>query len=142
MKKTNIIFLPSESEELHPTFQVDGIRFTYEMYDKRKPGLFKEEKTTDKLISLCSKMYCCSDLDEKEKPKFSCKGIQHNNNEITYKRFEDVLFNGAKDIVNNKGFRYVAGYMKSYEQVKKGLSYVYHKRIVQADGITTKPLNI
>ena len=61
---------------------------------------------------------------------------------MTFKRFEDVLFNGAKDIVNKKGFRYVAGYMKSYEQVKKGLSYVYHKRIVQNDGITTKPLNI
>ncbi len=25
---------------------------------------------------------------------------------------------------------------------KKGLSYAYHKRIVQSDGITTKPLNI
>ena len=32
--------------------------------------------------------------------------------------------------------------MKSYEQVKKGLSYAYHKRIVCEDGITTKPLNI
>jgi hypothetical protein len=32
--------------------------------------------------------------------------------------------------------------MKSYEQNKKGLSYAYHKRIVQSDGITTKPLNI
>ena len=37
-------FLPPESQELHSTFQVDEIRFTYEMYDKRKPGLFKEEK--------------------------------------------------------------------------------------------------
>jgi hypothetical protein len=87
-------------------------------------------------------MYCCSDLDEEEKIKFSCKGIQHNNNEITYKRFEDVLFNGHKDKVLNKGFRYIEGYMKSYEQQKKGLSYVYHKRIVCDDGVTTKPLNI
>ena len=45
-------------------------------------------------------------------------------------------------MVTNKGFRYVDGYMKSYEQVKKGLSYVYHKRIVCEDGIRTKPLNI
>jgi hypothetical protein len=67
MKKINIIFLPRDSEELHPTFQGDGVRFTYQMYDKRKPGLFKEEKRTDKLISLCSKIYSCSDLDEKEK---------------------------------------------------------------------------
>jgi hypothetical protein len=135
-------FLPRESQELHPTFEVDGKRFTYAAYDKRTPGLFKVEKRTDKLISLCSKMYCCSDLHEKEKPKFSCKGIQHQNNDITFKRFEDVLLNGAKDTVNNKGFRYVDGTMKTYEQSKKGLSYAYHKRIVQSDGITTKPLNI
>ena len=81
-------------------------------------------------------------LDEKEYPKFSCKVIQHNNNEITYKRFEDVLYNGHKDRVLNKGFRYIDSGMKSYEQEKRGLSYVYHKRIVQDDGITTKPLLI
>ena len=38
--------------------------------------------------------------------------------------------------------RYIDGYMKSYEQEKKGLSFEYHKRIVQNDGISTKPLNI
>ncbi len=65
-------YLPSESQELHPTFQVEGTRFTYAMYDARRPGLFKIEKETDKLASVCSKMYCCSDLEEKEKPKFSC----------------------------------------------------------------------
>ncbi len=54
-EKDKFNFLPSESQELHPTFQVDGVRFTYEMYDKQKPVLFKEEKTTDILISLCSK---------------------------------------------------------------------------------------
>ena len=59
-------FLPSESQELHPTFQVDGIKFNYAQYDKRTPGLFKEEETTDKMICSCSKMYCCSDLDEKK----------------------------------------------------------------------------
>ncbi len=32
--------------------------------------------------------------------------------------------------------------MKTYEQEKKGLSYVYHKKIVCDYGITTKPLNI
>jgi hypothetical protein len=38
-------FLPSESEELHPTFNVDGVRFNYAQYDKRTPGLFKVETT-------------------------------------------------------------------------------------------------
>ena len=59
-------FLPSESKELHPTFQVDGIRFNYAQYDKRRPGLFKVETTKDKMISLCSKMYCASDITEEK----------------------------------------------------------------------------
>ncbi len=49
---------------------------------------------------------------------------------------------GKKDMVLNKRMRYINGTMKSYEQEKQGLSYAYHKRIVQKDGITTIPLNI
>ena len=86
-------------------------------------------------------MYCASDISE-EKIKFSCKGIQKDGNDVSYKKFKDVLFNKHEDKVLNKGFRYVEGYMKSYEQIKKGLSFAYHKRIVQPDGITTKPLLI
>ena len=117
-QRDKINFLTSESEEFHPTFQVDGVQFTYKMYDKRKPGLFKVECKKDKIVSLCSKMYCSSDITEKE-IKYSCKGIQHQNNDITYRRFENVLLHGAKDTAINKGFRYVDGYMKSYEQNKK-----------------------
>ena len=134
-------FLPRESQELHPTFEVDGKPFTYEQYDIRTPGLFKVETQKDKMISLCSKMYCCADTTEKEF-KFSCKGIQKAGNNICYKKFHDVLFENKKDIVNNTGFRYINGTMKTYEQQKKGLSYAYHKRIVQSDGISTIPLNI
>jgi hypothetical protein len=134
-------FLPSVSEELHPTFNVDGVRFTWAQYDKRKPGLFKVEITKDKMISLCSKMYCASDFTE-EKIKFSCKGIQKDGNNVNYQKFHDVLFDKHEDKVLNTGFRYVDGFMKSYEQNKKCLSYAYHKRIVQSNGITTKPLNI
>ena len=112
------------------------------------------------MISLCSKMYCaaedtdycdccaCKNIECKCVKKckcafkFSCKGIQKAGNNVNYKKFEDVLFNKHEDKVLNKGFRYVDGTMKSYEQNKKGLSYAYHKRIVQSNGITTKPLNI
>ena len=86
-------------------------------------------------------MYCCSDMTE-EKIKFSAKGIQKDGNDISYKKFYNVLFEGKEDKVINKGMRYINGYMKSYEQSKRGLSYVYHKRIVCPDGVTTKPLNI
>ena len=140
-EKDKYNFLPSESNELHPTFKVDGKAFTLKAYDKRTPGLFKVETEKDKMISLCSKMYCASDIAE-EKIKFSCKGIQKEGNNVNYQKFQDVLFNGVKDKVLNKGFRYIEGTMKSYEQQKKGLSYCYHKRIVCDDGVTTKPLNV
>ncbi len=81
-------------------------------------------------------------ISQKKKIKFSYKGIQKDGNNVNYQIFYNVWFNKHKDQVLNKGFRYVDGYMKSYEQNKKGLSYAYHKRIVQSDGITTKPLNV
>ena len=59
-------FLPSVSEELHPSFKVDGKAFTLAKYDKRTPDLFKIETTKDKMISLCSKMYCASDITEEK----------------------------------------------------------------------------
>ena len=39
-EKEKYNFLPSESSELHPTFAVDGKRFTMKAYDKRTPGKF------------------------------------------------------------------------------------------------------
>ena len=101
-KKDKYNFLPSESNELHPTFQVDGVRFTYEMYDKRKPGLFKEEKTTDKLISLCSKMYCCSDLDEKEKPKLANTYSIHHVRDFSSATSQDRALNPGLNLGLNK----------------------------------------
>jgi hypothetical protein len=89
----------------------------------------------------CSKMYCCSDMSE-EKFEFSAKGIQNDGNDISYEKFYDVLFEGKEDKVMNKRMRYINGYMKSYKQSKRGLSYVYHKLIVFPDGVTTKPLNV
>ena len=105
-EKDKYNFLPSESNEWHPTFQVDGVRFTYKMYDKRKPGLFKEEAWSGKMICLCSKMYCASDITENPaKDKISCKVIQRDGNNMNYKKFNDVLFNKHEDKVLNKGFR-------------------------------------
>ncbi len=55
-EKDKYNFLPSESNELHPTFKI--------------------ETTNDKMISLCSKLYCASDITEKI--KFSCQGFKRN----------------------------------------------------------------
>jgi hypothetical protein len=48
------------------------------------------------------------------------QGYPKAGNDMCYKQFENVLLNPKeKHLVLNKGFRYVEGYMKSYEQVKK-----------------------
>jgi hypothetical protein len=37
-------FLPSESKDLHPTLQLDGIKFAYSQYDKRRPVFQSKNK--------------------------------------------------------------------------------------------------
>ncbi len=82
-------------------------------------------------------------IPQKKILNYHVKEYKKNGNNVNYqKKNHNVLLNEHKDIVLNKGFRYVNGTMKSYEQVKKGLSYAYHKIIVQEDVITTKALNI
>ena len=126
---------------MHPNFDVDGKRFTMKEYAKRTPGKFKIETVKDKTIALCSKMYCCSDMDEKN-IKLSCKGMQKNDNDISYNRFYNKLFNNTVDTAHNKGFRMYNGQMHTYNQNKIGLSSIYCKRRVDNNGLTTKPLLI
>ena len=113
-------------------------------YHKRTPGLFKVEYEGRSCIGLCPKMYFVEGAEhENKKYKFSSKGIQKNNNEINKERFEKVLFDdNYKDICINKGFRVINNFMITYTQEKKGLSYVYNKRIVLEDGVSTLPLPI
>ncbi len=67
-EKDNYNFLPSVSKELHPTFDVDGKPLTMKAFEKEKraPVLIKEECPKDKTIVLSSKMYCCTDMAEKD----------------------------------------------------------------------------
>ena len=136
-------------------------------YNKRTPGLFKVEFTGKSIYAMCSKLYFVEGIeqpidpkkeeekkkkaedpnyledDEEDKvDKYSCKGIQKNQNEINKKRFNNVLFKNEKDTCTNKGFRVINNEMITYTQNKKGLSYYYDKRKVLADGVSTVPLDI
>jgi hypothetical protein len=128
-------------------------------YNKRTPGLFKVEFEGNTMYALCSKLYfvevatlskkeeegeirIIEDDEEEKKDKYSCKGIQKNQNEINKDRFHNVLFNDVKDMCTNKGFRVINNEMVTYIQHKKGLSYYYDKRVVLADGVSTVPLDI
>ncbi len=77
MKRTNIISYHQKAPNIssrwnkislceHSTFQVDVIKFNYVRYDKRTRGLLRVETTKDKMISLCGKMYCVSDITEEK----------------------------------------------------------------------------
>jgi hypothetical protein len=53
------------------------------LYDSRTPGLFKLEYEGDCIIALASKMYYCT--------KFSSKGINKKQNQITKQKYLDAL---------------------------------------------------
>ena len=56
-----------------------------------------------------------------------------------YRKVLDEFFNVTS---TNRGFRTARHSVAAYEQTKKGLSYFYPKRIVDSDGIYTRPLNL
>lgn len=107
-------------------------------YDKRTPGLFKEEFSGDGIIALCSKTYFCYGKDI----KYSCKGINKRLNTITKDTYMDVLLTKKSGSGTNRGFRSVNNQIYTYLQERAGFSYFYPKRKVLDDGISTVPLDI
>ena len=113
-------------------------------HDKREPGLFKEEFRCTEMLCLCSKAYCCYDVTS-IKPKFSSKGLNkllmEQSGDGPLEKYRRVLNEKVNVTSNNRGFRRNNHSVATYEQVKKGLSYFYPKRIVESDGIHTQALN-
>ena len=110
----------------------------HKKYDKREPGLFKEEFRCTEMIYLCSKTYCCYD-DKSDKYKFSSKGLNKRTLDETvdgpmekYRRVMDEIINLTS---TDRGFRTINHCVATHEQTKKGLSYFYPKRVVLADGM-------
>ena len=114
-------------------------------HDKREPGLFKEEFRLTEMLCLCSKTYCCYD-SKSNKYKFSSKGLNKKTLEdfgdgpmAKYRKVLDEIINVTS---TNSGFRAVHHSVATYEQTKKGLSYFYPKRIVDADSMNTPLLSL
>ena len=55
-------------------------------------------------------------------------------------KYRKVLDEFIKVTSTNRGFRTVHHSLATYEQTQKGRSYFCSKRIVDADGIHTRPL--
>ena len=69
------------SNDCIDSFTADAVAFfprtcclKHKQYDKREPGLFKEEFRCTEVLCLCSKTYCCYDVTS-NKPKFSSKDL-------------------------------------------------------------------
>ena len=97
------------------------------------------------MLCLCSKTYCCYDVTS-NKLKFSSKGLNkrvlEQSGDGPLEKYRRVLNEKVNVTSNNRGFRTNNHSVATYEQVKKGLSYFYPKRIVETDGIHTQPLNL
>ena len=138
-------------------------------FDKRTPGLFKLEYKGDGIVALCSKTYCCFGQcitdeetyrqcfpnDDKvilctEKCSFgkgcqtktSAKGINKNLNYLAKQKYLNVLLHRRSGSGLNKGFRSDGCDMHTYNQTRDALSFLYIKRVVAEDGISTSPLEI
>lgn len=107
-------------------------------YDSRTVGKFHVEWKGEGVIALSSKCYYCIG----EQAKSSSKGISKRHNKLTEKDYMHVLMN--QDITQgvNKGFRVRGDSIFTYTQNRKGLNYMYGKRIVMSDHVTTLPTHL
>ena len=132
-EKSRDSMLCSQSERLRP----DGM--TEKQWAKREPGLFKLEFKGNGMIALNSKVYYAWADDYFKR---SAKGMQERNVNLVERNFKEALFQQRPHYVQNSGFVMDGTRTLTYTQIKRGLSYLYCKRIVLEDGITTTHLNI
>ena len=122
----------------------------HKKFDKRTPGLFKEEFRGDQMIALCSKTYCIKNFKTEssgEVVKFSSKGLNkrqllNDKEEEPMKKFKRVMDTKENIESENRGFRVKDHGVFTYVQQKKGLAYFYCKRKVDEDGINTTTLDL
>ncbi len=112
----------------------------HELYDKRTPGLLKLEFEGDLFIGLASKTYLVQ--NEAGKTKFSSKGLNKRLIENPLAMFQTVMETEEPVSGFNVGFRAKDNTVFTYQQEKLGLPFLYVKREVLADNVTTVPLDI
>ena len=106
------------------------------IHDKRTQGLFKTEFRATEMVALCSKTYCCTNVETGE-VKFISKGLNKRFLEEPLAKYRKVMEEREDATSTNRGFRVLQGAVRTYKQVKRGLSFFYPKRKVLEDGIHT-----
>ena len=92
----------------------------------------------DGMVGLCSKTY----FGWGDKNKCNTKGISKTQNAIDKEKFLEVLTTKQSAGGVNIRFQVKDNAVYTYQQQRDALSYLYPKRKVMADGITTAPLSI
>ncbi len=108
-------------------------------YDRRTAGLFKIEWEGSGMIALCSKCYFGWG---EEGDKRSTKGLNKDRTPVNREMFKDVLETMKPTGGYNMGFQMKNNRMYTYKQWRSALSFLYPKRKVLADGISSVPLDI
>lgn len=108
-------------------------------WDKRECGVFKVEQTGNELIALCSKSYF---LKHETGHKLSCAGVNKDSLDNPYDKFLSVLHDQAKVHVENVGLRAICHRIYAYKQRKVALNFMYTKRLVMDDFVSTMPLDV
>ena len=92
------------------------------------------------MISLCSKSYIIQDSEGKQ--KISCKGISKKQLVDPMNKFQQTLNEKVINSSTNIGFRLRGSKIYTYSQEKIGFNYFYCKRVVENDGLSTRPLDM
>ena len=103
------------------------------------PGLFKTEWEGDGFIGLNAKTYSCSNEDTGN--KYSSKGLSRKLN-LTKEDYLSVINEKATPTHLNRGFVFKNERMLTYCTEKSGLNYLYTKRKVLDDGVSTTYLDV
>ena len=111
----------------------------------RVPGLMKVEMSgCQEMVCLSSKSYFCKG-GENVQSKYACKGAVKRQNNLKLDDYANVLETKRAKMCENTGFQPLQipnsqHSMFTVAQHRQALSYIYCKRIVHDDGITTSPL--
>lgn len=111
----------------------------HKLYDRRVPGVMKEEASGDEIIALGSKTYVLRNYNN---IKLSCKGVNKFRIKDPMKIYKSVLDTRQSQDGENRGFRAMNNTIFTYSQIRSAFTYFYCKRVVSSDGISTNPLLI
>lgn len=110
-------------------------------FTNRTPGLFKVEMSATEIVALCAKTYVARN-DEDGTKKVSSKGLSKRTNDFGVKDYAEVLATKVTASGVNYGIKKCKDHLIQYRQERSGLSYLYIKRQVLSDGISTIPLHL